>query len=164
MSTDQLCHILSSLHWCRACHQILLSSAPPFSSWVCWQQMSLEKSTRAMTGDSFGKHRVELCHFEVMFLLSFRVWMSLCSWVSSSLQVKRLPCVWLLWGGEESMVASHIMGNWELVTMLWSYGNCFTLLKKIGFQLRFALLSVKISGNLKTLVQIFHTCTINPIT
>lgn len=41
------------------------------------------------------------------------------------------------------------------MTVPSNYGNCFSPVEKTGFQLRFILLSVNISGNLETLVQLF---------
>lgn len=74
-NTDQLCPALPSFMTFRTCHKIVQSSGLPFNSWAWWQQMSLEKSTRAVMGDNFGKHSVGLC------------WLWLWEWMSLSCSV-----------------------------------------------------------------------------
>lgn len=59
--------------------------------------------------------------------------------------------------GERSpQFANQMMGSGEPVAVPWSYGNCFGSLENVGFQLLFALLPVKIRGNLKTVSDRCH--------
>lgn len=54
--------------------------------------------------------------------------------------------------------ASQMMGRGEPVAVPWSYRNCSGPFGKIGFQLKFALLPVETSGNLKIVSGLLDRC------